>query len=75
MAYRTGNWINAKFAGHCSTCSARIIRGDTVRYYPMRRAVDCKPCGEKREAKTAPAPGFIDIDRLQEDAWSDMVGR
>lgn len=49
MAYRTGNWINARFCGTCATCSARIIRSDTIRYYPMTRRVDCLACGERKE--------------------------
>lgn len=75
MAYRNGHWINARFAGACATCSSRIIRGDTIRYYPMTRRADCKPCGEKQEAKTAPDAGFVDIDRLQEDRWAEITGR
>lgn len=54
MAYRNGNWINAKFAGACATCSSRIIRGDTIRYYPMTRRADCLRCGERKEIAAKP---------------------
>lgn len=55
--WHRGTWITAKHAGTCSTCRRATFRGETVRYYPQGRRLQCSDCGRKAAQPVAnPVP-------------------
>lgn len=45
MARSDPRFINAKFAGYCARCGARIMRGDRVAYFPLTHTIIGGACG------------------------------
>jgi hypothetical protein len=77
--------ITAKYDGVCACCSGAIKAGAMVDYYPAKKQIfhlggmdgNSGQCSANiRAARTAAGdPGFVDLDRMVEDQWSDICGR